>query len=143
MEKKKISPRIEDQTREYLTTHFSTLNAGAEYVLDGFPMLFNRALFELKGRFTRDELCFLVEAFKETKLSAQLAGRQLKIYCDDAMRFRNLDRKWPVERETFFQKVEEMPSFQTSCLEIWARMYWFRKWKKGEKALKDYVSDLL
>ena len=84
MEKKKISPRIEDQTREYLSTHFSTLNAGAEYVLDGFPMLFNRALYELKGRFTAGELSFLVEAFKETKLSAQLAGQQLKIYCDDA-----------------------------------------------------------
>ena len=106
-------------------------------------MLFNRVLFELKGRFTANELCFLVEAFKETKLSAQLAGQQLKIYCDDAMLFRNLDQKWPVERKAFFQKVEEIPSFQTASLEVWARMYWFRKWNKGEKVLKDYVSALL
>jgi len=70
MEKKKISPRVEDQTRDFLSKHFYTINAGAEYVLDGFPMLYNRALYELKGRFTEEELSFLVETFKETKLGA-------------------------------------------------------------------------
>ena len=50
MEKKKISPRIEDQSREFLSANFSTLNAGAEYVLDGFPMLYNRALHEIRER---------------------------------------------------------------------------------------------
>jgi len=143
MEKKKISPRVEDQTRDYLSKHFSTINAGAEYVLDGFPMLYNRALHEIKGRFTEEELSFLVEAFKDTKLGAQLAGQQLRIYCDDAMTFKKLDEKWHLERESLLQKIREMPSFQTACLEIWARRHWLRKWSKGEKAMRDYVSALL
>jgi hypothetical protein len=143
MEKKKISPRVEDQTRDYLSKHFSTINAGAEYVLDGFPMLYNRALHEIKGRFTEEELSFLVEAFKDTKLGAQLAGQQLRVYCDDAMTFRKLDEKWHLERDGLLQKIREMPSFQTACLEIWARTYWFRKWNKGEKAMREYVAALL
>ena len=143
MEKKKISPRVEDQTREYLSKHFSTTNAGAEYILDGFPMLYNRALHEIKGRFTEAELAFLVETFKETKLGAQLAGQQLRVYCEDAMMFKKLDEKWHIPREEFLQKIREMRSFHAACLEIWARVYWFRKWYKGEKALREYVASLL
>ena len=139
MEKKKISPRVEDQSREFLSTNFSTLNAGAEYVLDGFPMLYNRALYEMRGYFSDGELSFLVEAFKETKLSPQLAGQQLKIFCDDAMTFRKLDDKWKIKGDAFLKKVEDITSFQIACLEIWAKKFWFAKWKKGDKSLREYV----
>ena len=139
MEKKKISPRIEDQSREFLSTNFSTLNAGAEYVLDGFPMLYNRALHEIKRHFSDEELSFLVEALKETKLSPQLAGQQFKIFCDDAMTFRNLDDKWQIKRDAFLKKIEDITSFQMACLEIWAKKFWFAKWKKGDKSLREYV----
>ena len=106
MEKKKISPRIEGQSQEFLSKNFNTLNAGAEYVLDGFPMLYNRTLHEMKGRFTNGELSFLVEAFKETKLSPQLAGQQLRIYCDDAMMFRKLHEKWKIKSDVFLKKIK-------------------------------------
>ena len=142
MEKKKISPRIEDQSREFLSTHFSTLNAGAEYVLDGFPMLYNRALHEMRRHFSDGELSFLVEAFKDTKLSPQLAGQQFKIFCDDAMTFRNLDDKWNIKSDVFLKKIENITSFQAACLEIWAKKFWFAKWKKGDKSLMEYVKSL-
>jgi hypothetical protein len=142
MEKKKISPRIEDQSREFLSTNFSTLNAGAEYVLDGFPMLYNRALHEMRGHFLEGELSFLVEAFKETKLSPQLAGQQFKIFCDDAMTFRKLDDKWKIKKDVFLKKIQDVTSFQIACLEIWAKKFWFAKWKKGERSLREYVKFL-
>ncbi|NIV98268.1 hypothetical protein GWN26_03600 [Candidatus Saccharibacteria bacterium] len=142
MEKKKISPRIEDQSRVYLSSHFSTLNAGAEYVLDGIPMLYNRALHEIRGHFGERELSFLVEAFKETKLSPQLAGQQFKIFCDDAITFRQLDAKWKIKSDAFLKKVEDLTSFQMACLEIWAKKFWFAKWKKGDKSLREYVKVL-
>ena len=143
MEKKKISPRIEGQSQEFLSKNFNTLNAGAEYVLDGFPMLYNRTLHEMKGRFTSGELSFLVEAFKETKLSPQLAGQQLKIYCDDAMMFRKLHEKWKIRGDAFLKKIEDTTSFQTACLEIWAKKYWFGKWKMGKISLREYVNLLI
>ena len=142
MEKKKTSPRIEDQSREFLSTNFSTLNAGAEYVLDGFPMLYNRALHEMRGRFSSAELSFLVEAFKETKLSPQLAGQQFKIFCDDAITFRKLDEKWKIKSDVFLKKIEDITSFQMACLEIWAKKFWFAKWMKGNKSLREYVKTL-
>ena len=58
MEKKKISPRIEGQSQSFFSKNFNTLNAGAEYVLDGFPMLYNRALHEMRGHFSDGELSF-------------------------------------------------------------------------------------
>ncbi len=139
MEKKKISPRIEGQGQEFLSKNFNTLNAGAEYVLDAFPMLYNRTLHEMKGRFTGAELSFLVDAFKETKLSPQLAGQQLKIYCDDAMMYRKLHEKWKIKGDAFLKKIENTTSFQTACLEIWAKKYWFGKWIKRGKSLQEYV----
>jgi hypothetical protein len=102
-------------------------------------MLYNRTLHEMKGRFTNGELSFLVEAFKETKLSPQLAGQQLKIYCDDAMMFRKLHERWKIKSDVFLKKTEDITSFQTACLEIWAKKFWFAKWKKGEKSLREYV----
>jgi hypothetical protein len=110
MEKKKISPRIEGQSQNFLSKNFNTLNAGAEYVLDGFPMLYNRALHEMRGHFSDAELSFLVEAFKDTKLSPQLAGQQFKIFCDDAMTFRKLDDKWKIKSDVFLKKVEDLTS---------------------------------
>lgn len=139
MEKKKISPRIEGQSQDFLSKNFNTLNAGAEYVLDGFPMLYNRALHEMRGHFSEAELSFLVEAFKETKLSPQLAGQQFRIFCDDAMTFRKLDDKWKIKSDAFLKKIEDLTSFQMACLEIWAKKFWFAKWKKGDKNLKEYV----
>jgi hypothetical protein len=139
MEKKKISPRIEGQSQNFLSKNFNTLNAGAEYVLDGFPMLYNRALHEMRGHFSDAELSFLVEAFKDTKLSPQLAGQQFKIFCDDAMTFRKLDDKWKMKSDAFLKKVEDLTSFQMACLEIWAKKFWFSKWIKGDKNLREYV----
>ena len=143
MEKKKISPRIEGQSQDFLSKNFNTLNAGAEYVLDGFPMLYNRALHETKAHFSVNELSFLVEAFKETKLSPQLAGQQFKIFCDDAMTFRKLDDKWKIKSDEFLKKIKGLTSFQMACLEIWAKKFWFAKWKKGEKNLREYVKSLV
>ena len=37
------------------------------------------------------------------------------------------------------KKIEEITSFQIACLEIWAKKFWFAKWKKGDKSLKEYV----
>ena len=142
MEKKKISPRIEGQSQDFLSKNFNTLNAGAEYVLDGFPMLYNRALHETRAHFSVNELSFLVEAFKETKLSPQLAGQQFKIFCDDAMTFRKLDDKWKIKSDEFQKKIEGLTSFQMACLEIWAKKFWFAKWKKGDKNLREYVKSL-
>ena len=142
MEKKKISPRIEGQSQDFLSKNFNTLNAGAEYVLDGFPMLYNRALHETREHFSDNELSFLVEAFKETKLSPQLAGQQFKIFCDDAMTFRKLDDKWKIKSDEFQKKIESLTSFQMACLEIWAKKFWFAKWKKGDKNLRAYVKSL-
>jgi hypothetical protein len=143
MEKKKISPRIESQSQDFLSKNFNTLNAGAEYVLDGFPMLYNRALHETRAHFSVNELSFLVEAFKETKLSPQLAGQQFKIFCDDAMTFRKLDDKWKIKSDEFLKKIEGLTSFQMACLEIWAKKFWFAKWKKGDKNLREYVKSLV
>jgi hypothetical protein len=143
MEKKKISPRIEGQSQDFLSKNFNTLNAGAEYVLDGFPMLYNRALHETRAHFSVNELSFLVEAFKETKLSPQLAGQQFKIFCDDAITFRKLDDKWKIKSDEFLKKIEGLTSFQMACLEIWAKKFWFAKWKKGDKNLREYVKSLV
>lgn len=96
-------------------------------------MLYNRALHEVRGHFAHGELSFLVEAFKETKLSPQLAGRQLKIFCDDAMIFGKLDDKWKIKSDVFLKKIVDLTSFQMTYLEIWARKFWFAKWKRETK----------
>lgn len=56
---------------------------------------------------------------------------------------RKLHEKWKIKSDVFLKKTEEITSFQIACLEIWAKKFWFAKWKKGEKSLREYVKLLI
>jgi len=73
----RAGPRIQQTTANFLIENFKTLNAGAEYILNSAPTLFNETCKKIEKRFKAEDLYRLKLAFEEFKLNPQFAGRNL------------------------------------------------------------------
>ena len=121
----KTAPRIPGKSAEILAETFSSLNAGAEYVLSAWPSLYRNTLDKLRGQFSRGELMLMIDVFNSTALTAMAAGQQLDIQVDDGMRLDALDEKWGVDRNALNNKIADLTIFEAACLEIWANGFWY------------------
>ena len=92
-----------------------------------------RTLHEMKGRFTKGELSFLAEAFKGAKLSPQLAGQELKYYCEDAMMFRKLREKWQIKSDVILKKFKILHPFKSPVLGFEQKSSGLVNGKRGTK----------
>jgi len=134
----KIGPRISDATERWLSENFASKHAGAELIMDAFPVLYRRGLAELKGRFTGPELSLLLDALNGLYLTPILLGQHLVASATDGIQLDRLDKKWGVEPESFLQKLDSLSFFEKACLEIWLRAYW----ESGEEDHEQWVGKL-
>lgn len=134
----KIGPRISDATDKWLSENFATKHAGAELVLDAFPVLYRRGLADLKGQFSGPELSLLLDALNGLYLTPILLGQHLVASATDGIQLDRLDKKWGVEPESFLQKLDSLSFFEKACLEIWLRAYW----ESGEEDHEQWVGKL-
>ena len=141
----KTPPRISKGSAEFLPKCFSSLNAGAEYILDSFPALYRHTLLELRGVFIRGELALIIDTFNATMLTAKIAGQHLQLSVSDACDLDHFDEKWAIEKKTLMGKIGNLTIFQISCLEIWANGFWYAK-DPGPEVDRDfeaYIKTLL
>jgi len=127
---KPIAPQISETAAEFYPHHFRSLNFGATYVLEAFPILYRRALYGLRGLFDEPELKLMIDVFEAAgwaDLTVGLAGRRLAIQCRDGMEIHGLDKKWGVDKDEFSKKLEGLTIFQAACLEVWAHGFWHGK----------------
>lgn len=145
---KKIAPMITDWSAAFYEETFKNLNAGSMFVLDAFPTLYKRALFDLKGIFTRGELCLMIDLFNGLILTPQIAGQHIAIEVKDGIELESLDKKWEVNKDEILVKLEGLDifPFKKACLEIWLRAFWDGK-REGQEGshktdLESYVAQL-
>jgi len=120
----KISPRVSESATAWLTDHFKSKSAGAEYVLEAFPELYRRELHNLTGVFSTGELSLMLDVMNGHLLTPQFAGQSLSLSCEDGMSLDGLHEKWEIDREAFLAKLSNRTLLQLACLEIWARAFW-------------------
>lgn len=135
----KLGPRISDTAATWLSAHFSSRNAGAEYILEAFPELYRRVLRDLDGRFTPGELSLMLDVMNGHMLTPQLAGQSLIISCVDSMDLDGTGEKWKIDPEGFTDSLQGLRPFELACLEIWARAFW----ESGKGELKNWVAQLV
>lgn len=145
---KLIAPRISDKAAKFLAENFRSLNAGAEYVLDSFPTLYTRTLYELKdnlaGGLTRQELSLIIDVFNAIALTNSLAGQHIIASVEDGCDLEDLDKKWDIQKTDLLKKLNLLPIFSLSCLEIWASGFWYGGRSGSEdRDLSTYIKTLL
>lgn len=141
-ERKTISPRIDGVTRDWLTTVFSSATVGAEWCLEWASRVLDRALYNLKGRFTEAELCALVDMHNAHTLAPRMSGSDhLALMVSDSAPD-GLPEKWGYETIELVDKVLGLPDTQAAALALWACAYWTTDIYKRDGSLQEYVGRL-
>ena len=138
MFKKKIGPRVDDEVYDSyaLIPAFKSSNAGVEYAMDLFPLLYRKTLLELKGIFLYNELKLIIKVVIKQGLDPRTAGQYLLTSLSAAIQINNLHEKRSVDPNSLIEKVDKLTSFQKACLELWA---W--GWQKTDD-IEGYVKNL-
>ncbi len=145
---KKVAPALSDECAKFYEGNFRNINAGVTYALESFPVLYQRALFEIKTiGFTRDELFLVIDVVNGLMLTPGIAGQHLALEVNDGIDLDGLDKKWKVGKDVLMGKLIGMPIFSIACLEIWAKSFWEGK-RGGQEDhaktdLEEYVKGLL
>jgi hypothetical protein len=139
----KVNPNINTNSANFYSSTFKSRNAGCEYALAAFPILYKKTLFELRGRFDAEELKLMLELFNGRDVSPDMVGQHLTtgvietILLDfDSKRLLNLSV------DELKAKVEALSAIEAACLEIWATGYWRMNYV-DRRTLNKYVSALV
>lgn len=111
-----IGTLIDTTAAGFYPATFRNANAGFVYALESFPVLYRRALAEIKGKFTRDELLFILDIGERRTFIPDMAGQQL---AGDITGVKYLDGT------ALNSKIASLASFQRAALEIWANGFWY------------------
>lgn len=136
---KSIGPKITEQAYNWLGSVFRTPNQGATYLLDAFPTLYKKTLFEIKDLFSSGELKSILDAFNSTILTPGLAGQHIQAQLEDAINLDNIHSKWQFEPQEFIKKISGLTAFQKAALEIWATAFWYGTEKDPEKYISETI----
>jgi len=123
MEKKALGPKVGQVAFDFLKTTWGKPNRGATYILEAFPGMFMDTIREMKGIFSDEELCLILDSMHKCELSAHISGSHLTPYLLDAIFRDRLEEKWKVDAEMFMDKIYKLKDFQEAILEIWAKRY--------------------
>ena len=138
---KKITPRIVDQTVEFLQTNFKNLNAGSEYLLDAIPAIDRvYAGYQLKGVFSENELKLFIDVMNNTALTPHHAGQHLRAGVEDGIALDHLDSIWEIDKNDLISKLGDMSVPEIFFLEIWIQGFWVQS---DEVKLEDYIQELI
>lgn len=135
----KLTARVQDDTVSWLAKHFETKTSGAEFALDLFPLLISRTWRELRGKFTRGELCLILDVFNGVILSARLSGQHLLLEVYDGMTIEGLDAKWEVDRDLLMGKLKALSGLELTAMEIWGAGFWHSgTWEDQEHGIETW-----
>ena len=136
MPKKNIGPRISEEAAEYLGAYFQSLNFGAQFVLESWPVLHRFALKEMRGLFSKNELKLLLDAHNHYTPTSQTTGLLFPIQILNSCDMDRLDAKWSVDKEELMEKIACLKTFYRHSLEVWASGF-----RRG--GMEDYIQALL
>jgi hypothetical protein len=140
---KTVSPRVDETALAVYPELFLNPHFGYTYILEAFPVLYKRTLFEIRRKklFTGNELKLILDVFNGTMLTSFLAGQHIDASVQDAIYLDRLNEKWEIDGKVLIGKIESMSVFEKCVLEIWANAFWYSKKKHDD--LEKYVSGLL
>ena len=137
MTKKRISPYITLKAHESFREIFGKPITGEQFVLNAFPGLYRRAMFDLKGRFSEGELCLILDVFNGLKIQPEMAGQHIIANVGDGCDMNGLDEKWGISKSDLILKLT-LSIFHLACLEIWSQKFW-----TNGQGMNEYVKFLV
>jgi len=128
-----IAPKIRQETAEWYENGFPSLNAGVTFVIESIPHLYQVALGEMRGMFTRGELNMILDvlnghgALLAYSSPAGLVGQHITLSIVDSFKLYpgSYEDKWGIDDpKGFVDRLAQRSRWDLACLEIWAARFW-------------------
>ena len=133
---KRTSPRVSVNSETWITSNFSSLNGGSEYILEATANVAKRMRARIKQIFSPSELSLMIDCMNGTILTPSLAGQIIGLNVSDAIELDSLDEKWGVPKGGIIEKLDALSIPETMHLEIWCQGFWEQQ---PDTTLEDYI----
>ena len=133
---KRTSPRVSESTEAWITSNFSSLNGGSEYILEATAAVAKRMAARIKSVFPDQEMQLMIDCMNGTILSPQIAGQIISLNVSDAIDLDGLDKKWGVGKAEIMGKLESLTLPELMHLEVWCQGFWEQQ---PNVKLEDYI----
>lgn len=127
------------KTHDYFKRVYRNKCHGATIAVSFWPYLRTRTLVELKGVFSRSELCALIDIHNGTHVQptyaySSIIEHQLSDGCDSS----GLAEKWGIKKEDTVTKINSLTAAQTIIFLDWIRLFW----EKSDVEIEEYCEEL-
>ncbi len=144
-----VAPRIDSDTAEWYDQNFPSRNAGVACAIELLPHMYQAALAEIRGVFSKGELSMILDVMNGHAGimiygQAGLAGQHIGLNVADSFHLYpgTYEDAWGIEDPVSFQaRLAALPRFQSAALEIWAAAFWEKH--HDDVPLEDYLKPLL
>lgn len=119
--------RTSDQIKQDLSELHGSVSSGAGRAVEIYLALRSRSLHNIKGRFDRKELSYLVDMLNGTMFDPKLAviPDVLIAGIEDADEYEQLGAKWDVDIEVLSAKVRDLTSAESCFLIEEINRFWY------------------
>jgi len=104
--------------------YFDSTEEAWSFFAHALPGVFSETATELQGVFSNVELEAIIMAMRNVELVPHAAGNIVYQECVDMLRFQWVAIRRKINTIEFLKKINELTSFQSLFLEIWAKRYW-------------------
>ena len=120
-----INKLLNPLSNNFYSKYFGKNFDGGLFILELFPRYFKYTMALLvKNTFSWEELSLMIETVKENAKDHDLQKLDFKDEVLSKITYQNLDKKYKVNGQELFEKLEELGFFEKLCLEIWVMAYW-------------------
>ena len=116
---KKITPRLSREAEIFLTDFFSSVNAGAEYCLNGLPAILSRFCYHsLRPNFSEEEIELMRNVYKDIPLSLPATATRLLSAIEECFFFSRLGDRPVVDIDNLLEKLTSLSAPDIFFIEI-------------------------
>lgn len=114
-----VSPKLQDEIAVQLTEIAGTKNAGASEAIEGYIYIRRSTLFELKGKFTKEEATALADMYNATLLTPRLQVQPevIRAQIEDSERYERTCSRHGANPEELLKKTDKMTAAQVFVLQ--------------------------
>lgn len=127
-----VAPKISEGAAKWYEENWPSLNAGVTIAIEALPVLYQASIAELRGRFSRGELCMILDVMNGHAGVMVLGGSMSVGYhippnIEDSFKlYPNMyEEKWDIQDpQSFIARLNSLTRFQLMTLEIFAAAWW-------------------
>lgn len=144
-----VAPKIDSDSAAFYRRYLpASLNQSVAFILDAFPVFYQRTLEKMRGVFSIGELGLILDALNgHGKLiltlhhAPALIGQHVVLEVSDMMRLSpGAAEKWEIsDHDGLIKRLSSLTVFQQICLEVWASGFW----NQDNASLEEWVNPLL